>query len=180
MRIYILVEGENTEMALYPAWISYILPNLKRVDDFFNIENDSYYIASGYGYPAMIQNNHLINAIKDINDKGDIDYLIVCLDGDTVGVQGRKNEILTHLKVNNISLINNCKLEIIIQNICIETWLLGNKKMYSNGELNKNFIAYSKHYNVSINDPELMEKPKDYKNSKSIYHYCYLIEIMIN
>ncbi len=31
MNIYFLVEGKRTERKVYPAWLSYILPELKQV-----------------------------------------------------------------------------------------------------------------------------------------------------
>ena len=33
MNAYIVVEGEQTEMTVYPAWLSIIAPNMKRVLD---------------------------------------------------------------------------------------------------------------------------------------------------
>lgn len=34
MNIYFLVEGQNSEADVYPAWISHLIPELRRVDNF--------------------------------------------------------------------------------------------------------------------------------------------------
>jgi hypothetical protein len=72
-------------------------------------------------------------------------------------------------------LTEKTSLKIIVQNRCIETWFLGNRKIYTrNPQKNSHFIEWSNFYNVSINDPELMEKPPNYEKSISNFHFAYL------
>ena len=66
MNIYFLVEGKRTEMKVYPKWLSHLVPNLKRVDAYQNVESNNYYIFSGNGFPSLLD-NHLRNCIEDIN-----------------------------------------------------------------------------------------------------------------
>lgn len=44
MNAYIVVEGEKTEMSVYPAWLSIIAPKMHRIDDARDLTNDSYYL----------------------------------------------------------------------------------------------------------------------------------------
>jgi hypothetical protein len=76
-----------------------------------------------------------------------------------------------------IELNPNCKLEIIIHNKCIETWFLGNRKVYKRNPQNENFIAYSEHYNVEENDPELMEKLPEFATTAQ-FHEAYLRKML--
>ena len=72
-------------------------------------------------------------------------------------------------------MINNTTLKLIVQNRCIETWFLGNRKVYTrNPQKNPFFIKYSDYYNVSQNDPELMGKIENFKGSISNFHFTYL------
>jgi len=128
MNVYILVEGEQTEMQLYPKWLSYIVPELVQVESFNKAKKNSYYIFSGGGMPSIY--NHAINAIKDINSIGVYDYLIIALDAEELSPVRRKEKLLEHLAKENVELHKNCKLEVIIHNKCIETWFLGNRKVY--------------------------------------------------
>jgi len=74
MNLYFILEGEKTEIHLYPKWISYILPNYIRVDFESQIENNNYYIFSGGGIPSIY--NHTVNAIKNIIPKIIYIYII--------------------------------------------------------------------------------------------------------
>lgn len=39
MNAYIVVEGEKTEMSVYPAWLSIIAPKMHRIDDARDLTN---------------------------------------------------------------------------------------------------------------------------------------------
>lgn len=66
MNLYFILEGEKTEVFLYPKWIGYLRPDLKQVDFEKYVVENSYYIFSGGGIPSIY--NHTVNAIKNIND----------------------------------------------------------------------------------------------------------------
>lgn len=126
MNFYFLVEGK-TEMALYPIWLSYIFPQLEKVDRYNQVIENQYYIASGDGYPSVLNNDYVKNAIQDINQYGKYDYLVLVIDSD--GYSDRKATIEKYLIENDI-VLQDCQLEIIVQNVCIETWLMGNIAAY--------------------------------------------------
>lgn len=175
MNLYFILEGEKTEVLLYPKWINYILPNYKQVFLEKDVKENNFYIFSGGGIPSIY--NHTVNAIKNINDNPIFDKLIVCLDGEEIGIEERLKEIKKHIEKSEVVINNNCKIEFVIQNICIETWFLGNRKIVKKipeGILLREFIE---HYNVTINDPEGLEKIERFKN-KAHFHYSYFKEIL--
>jgi len=175
MNLYILVEGETTELQLYPTWLSYLIPNLKRVPSFNAVTTNSYYIFSGQGIPSIY--NHAVNAIKDINQIKKYDYFIVALDTEEITPAKRKEIVIEHIKKSGIGLNENCKLEIITHNKCIETWFLGNRKVYKRNPVGERFKTYAKHYNVEINDPESMYKMDGFSQTAH-FHHSYLREML--
>lgn len=38
MNLYFLVEGKRTERKVYPAWLAYLLPELKQVKNYDEVE----------------------------------------------------------------------------------------------------------------------------------------------
>jgi len=175
MNLYFILEGEATEVHLYPKWISYILLNYKQVFLEKDVKENNFYIFSGGGIPSIY--NHTINAIKNINDNPVFDKLIVCLDGEEIGVEARIKEAKENIAKSGIKLTSRCSINFVIQNICIETWFLGNRKIVKNlpeGSLLKEFIE---HYNVKVNDPEGLEKIERFKN-KAHFHFLYFKEIL--
>jgi len=128
MNIYFLVEGNSTEKQIYPKWLEYLIPNLKRVKYYDQVENNNYYLISGKGYPNILHDG-LDNAVDKIRETKKYDYLVICVDADEETVEERVNYINNFMQEQNINL-GETKVEIIIQNRCIETWLLGNKKIF--------------------------------------------------
>lgn len=61
MNLYFILEGEKTEILLYPKWISYVLPNYTQVDFENQVDTNNFYIFSGGGIPSIY--NHTVNAI---------------------------------------------------------------------------------------------------------------------
>ena len=169
MNIYFLVEGRRTEMKIYPAWLSCLVPELTRVNHFDQVATNNYYIITGGGYPSIL-NTVLPNAVQEINVVGRYDYLAVCLDADESSVAEREAEVRA---VFNRIALENAGLEIIVQNRCIETWLLGNRKIYSPNPQNADLIKWTRFYDVSANDPELMGVYPGYANHAR-FHESYL------
>lgn len=175
MNLYIILEGEQTEVILYPKWINYILPNYAQVYFEKDVANNNYYMFSARGIPSIY--HHTVNAIKNINQNPAFDVLIVCLDAEEIGQENRIKEIKDYINKSGVLLRTDCKIEIVVQNICIETWFLGNRKIVKKipeGLLLKEFIN---HYNVVIEDPELMDKLERFRN-KADFHYSYFREIL--
>ncbi len=176
MNIYFLVEGRRTEKKVYPKWLAHLLPNLVEVTDPFEINSDSYYVFNGNGYPSLL-NNHLTNSVSDVNEIAKFDYLVICLDSDDETIEHRRNEVLNFIKINKLKL-TNCEFVIIVQNKCIETWFLGNRKVYSKQPQSADLRKFNKFFNVQEDNPELMTKLDDFGTSAQ-FHQSYLTEMLL-
>ncbi|MBF0344266.1 MAG: hypothetical protein HQL06_08545 [Nitrospirae bacterium] len=76
-----------------------------------------------------------------------------------MSVEDKHKEIEGFLSEKQLALLS-AKLVVVIQNRCIETWFLGNRKICPRNPKEDTFRGYLRHYDVSIDDPELMPKPK--------------------
>jgi RloB-like protein len=174
MNIYFLVEGKRTEKKIYPEWIKHLIPNLIQVQYHDQVEKNNYYLISGHGYPNILY-DALDNAIDKITESGKYDYLVICVDADEETVDSRKSYINSFVAARDISL-GNTKIEVIVQNRCIETWLLGNRKIFDSRQPSipplSEYVAY---YDVSQDDPELMGNFN--MNNYADFHHEYLKEI---
>lgn len=169
MNLYFLVEG-RTEAKIYPKWFAYLLPQFKQVKYYEDVTEQNYYLFKANGYPAII-NTHLPNAIKEVNEIGKYQHLVLCWDADEQSVIARKQEVIQYLEQQQLSL-NKVELTLIVQNCCIETWLLGNRKIYKRTPQDKHLLAYTQFYNVALNDPELMGKHL-YFETRQQFHKAY-------
>lgn len=175
MNLYFVVEGEETEMQLYPQWLSYTLPELKKVNTYKEVINNSYYLFCGQGIPSIYK--HTANAIRDINQFGRYDYLVVCLDCDELNPETRKKKLFDYLKSEKVALSASCRLEIVTQNACVETWFLGNRRAFKKNPEGKRFKEFVSFFNVAVDDPENMPKYIGY-NQRAHFHQAYLNEML--
>lgn len=176
MNIYFLVEGKRTEKKVYPRWISYLIPELSEISDPFEVTNNNFYLFTGNGYPSLL-NNHLRNAVEDMNMIDKFDFLVICLDSDEETVSDRRNEVFKFIEDSKLKP-SKFTFEVIVQNKCIETWFLGNRKIYSPQPKNSELIKCTKFYNVKTDNPELMTKLKQF-GTCSQFHEIYLSEILL-
>ena len=174
MNIYFLVEGNSTERKIYPKLLEYLLPELIRVKYHDEVQNNNYYLISGEGYPAILHDG-LDNAIDKIKETNNYDYLVLCVDSDEETVQQRVNYIKDFIREKNVNL-GNTKIEIFIQNKCIETWLLGNRRIFDSRQpLDYPLSDYVDYYDVSQDDPEKMGNYN--MRNHADFHCEYLKEI---
>lgn len=175
MNIYFLVEGRRTEKKVYPKWISTLIPKISEINDPFGVTDNNYYLFNGNGFPSLLD-NHLKNAIEDVNTINKFNYFVICLDSDEDTVEERKKQVTDFIAKNEIAL-NNCELVIIVQNKCIETWFLGYQKIYSRQPQSLLLREFNDFYNVQIDDPELMGKHENYETCAQ-FHERYLAEML--
>lgn len=175
MNIYFLVEGRRTEKKVYPKWMSILVPELSEVKFAFEATLNNYYVFTGSGYPSLL-NNHLRNTIIEVNELEKYEYLVLCIDADDISIEERTKEVLDFMQSNSLSL-NKASLVLIIQNRCIETWFLGNRKVYSKQPQSQLLREYNKFYNVQIKDPELMQMMKEH-DTIGDFHHSYLKEML--
>ncbi len=131
------------------------------------------------GSPRLLT-NELANSVAEINELGNFDYLVLVIDADDMSEQEKIAEIEIFIIDNNIVLNSSCHLYIIAQKCCMESWFLGNRKVYTKTRGKRSdFYSYAKFYDVSQQDPELMTKPDWFNNgSISIYHEAYLRKML--
>ena len=176
MNFYFVFEGK-TEAIVYKEWFSILVPQLTEVNYFDEVDDNNYYQINGFGYPYCAQ--MIANAIQEINEIPKYDYLVLVTDADRFTLAEKEDDSLKwiDLKLEDKpfkSLPENCQFKIIVQNVCIETWFLGNRKFFvrhpQQSEILKQYIKY---FDVSKNDPENLasEFIQDEKNGKEIFGY---------
>ncbi|OCT14255.1 hypothetical protein A8709_25845 [Paenibacillus pectinilyticus] len=175
MNLYILVEGKS-EKYIYPAWLKQLLPDLIQVNNHNEVENQNYYLFSCQGYPSILDD--IGNAIDDIKLSNKYDYLMVILDADDVAVDDRRAEVLNEVKKHNFDL---SKILVVVQNHCIETWCLGNQRVYSRNPTTIEFINCADFYCVRENDPEFMGLDGNVTqiSTTATYHEYYLSKMLL-
>ncbi len=176
MNIYLLVEGRRTEKKVYPKWISHLIPELTEVINPRSATKNNYYIFNGNGFPSILD-NHLRNSVEEVNELRLYDYLVMCIDADEVKVEERRKEVFDFIETNAIKLNPNTEFILIIQNRCIETWCLGNRKVYKRHPRSEELRQYIGFYNVHTNDPELMGKLEAHETHAQ-FHASYLTEML--
>lgn len=176
MNLYIIVEGRRTEKKVYPAWLSHLIPDLKPVNWAYQVFNKNYYLFNGNGFPALLH-NHLKNSIAEVNELNKFNYLVLILDVDESPIKGRIDEVNKFLEESQLELNDTTELIIIPQNRCIESWFLGNKKIYKINPQSPELAEYVQFYNVKENDPELMGIFPNF-NTHSQFHADYCTEFL--
>ncbi|MCP4112255.1 MAG: hypothetical protein GY749_43150 [Desulfobacteraceae bacterium] len=168
MNIYFLVEGK-TEKKVYPAWLSYLVPNIQRVNFSDEVHENNYKIVNAGGQPFYPE---ILNAVNEINSVGRYHYFAICLDAEENSVNEIREDIYQFMEHKQAELTNT-QLILIIQNRCMETWFLGNQRIYSRNPQNPDLAEYTQFYDVSAQDPEMMGTYQGF-NAHAQFHEAYL------
>lgn len=176
MNLYFVFEGK-TEPIVYKKWLSVLLPDLTEVNSFDAVIQNNYFYESDMGVPSCYR--VAANAIQEINEFPQYDYLVLFTDADRFTVSEKKAEayeqIKSELKDKPFkTLPKNCQLEIIVQKVCMETWFLGNRNFFvRHPQRNQILKEYIKYFDVSQNNPEDLasEFVQDEENSRDIFGY---------
>ncbi len=178
MNLYFVVEGK-TESAVYSAWLSYLLPELCPIKSSQKAKRNNYFLVSGGGYPSMYEMIEV--AIEEIHFANNYNYLVICLDADENSVNEIQQEVqeeIEKLSVSSRFYLKQTVPKIIVQNRCIETWFLGNSKIYPRQQPNSpDLLNCTNYYNVSVDCPELMGKYNS--NTHAQFHADYLKKIFV-
>lgn len=166
MNIYIVVEGDISEKTVYKEWIPFVNSSLSSVNTITDVTKDNFFIVSGGGYPNYFEviENGIVDISSIVTDDGNLlfDRLVISVDSEDYTMREKSDELEQHIK----AILKREKLKIdyrlIIQHFCLETWLLGNKRIVGNSIQDPRLKKYIKHFNVSTRDPEhLMPLPQD-------------------
>ena len=114
--------------------------------------------------------------MKDILQVNKFQYLVLALDAGDYGYEKRYEEVMSFAKKENL-LNENYKLVILVQNVCLETWFLGNRKIISRNPYDPIYKEYLEYYNILMDDPEKMQKPKEFEGSVDSFHLDYLRKV---
>ena len=161
-------------MAVYPAYLSHLLPELRRVNHPFEAQENSYYIVSGFGYPNLL--GHIENCVRDVNRYDAYDYLVVCFDTDDESVRDRTAIIEKVLNKRRL-WPKKAKIKVICQKKCMETWFLGSG-LHEKGKPHPPVLPYMQAYDVCRKDPEKMDRPENYPGSVGDFHCNYLMKLV--
>lgn len=158
MNFYIIVEGDQTEMSVYPAWLSILAPAYVRIKNAWDVDENNYYIFSANGIPSIY--NHVTNAILDINginskEGSHYDYLLVCLDTEEESREYILQQIESELKKKGVTL-QNAELVVFEHKVCMETWFLGNQKVFKDNPEGLEYRDIIRFFNVGTDNPEEM------------------------
>ena len=177
MNLYILVEGK-TERRVYPKWISHLLPSYRRINSPEEATSQNYYLISCGGYPGILD-NFLRDSVDDVNNSGNFNYLVIIIDTDELTSQEKKQEVHDFIAENQIK-IDNCEIVVIPQMVCLETWLLGNTRIYSRNSQESSCSFFANYYDVSKRNPELMSSDPSYQGTIANFHFDYLKAMLRN
>jgi len=178
---YCIAEGRRSELEIYPFWIKQFNPKYIKVIGIKNIsQNNHYCIESGFGHPQI--KDHIIRA-KNIILKNNIniEYFVIIIDSEENSIEKRLEQYqkLVNDNFDNVSF----KIEIIIQPICIESWLLGNKKLFTTRNKHDSKLdMFVDFYNVKVKDPEKIPQLSgdilQYTNIRAQYCFQYLRKLI--
>lgn len=176
MNAYIIVEGDRTETSIYPAWLSIIAPDLQRINDPWQVKENCYYLFSGGGIPNIY--HHTVQSVIDINNINSGDYkfdcLMICLDTEQESREYILEQIDSYLKASNVKP-QGFQIVVFEQKVCMETWFLGNRKIFKSNPQDTDLLRYINYYNVGDNDPELMGNiDKNKFSTIAGFHFKYL------
>jgi hypothetical protein len=152
----------------------YLLPSHTRIFSPRDVTINNYYLISGKGFPALLH-NHLKNSIEEVSEIGLFDYLIIVLDSEEETISDRINEVNNFISENGLNL--PCNFKILVQHRCIETWLLGNRKVIPRQPSDKKLVELINFYDVSKEDPEFLPKYEGY-NTHADFHFNYLKAVL--
>lgn len=178
MNLYVIVEGDKTELNVYPAWMALLAPQLNRIRDAWDVSENCYYLFSGGGIPHIF--SHIQNAIADINSinaqkEHGYDYLVVCLDTEESCRQTIEKRISDDMKANRQTL-KDTELVVCEQQVCMETWFLGNRMVFKDNPQSEAYRRCIQFFDVSKENPELMGSD-DAEQNRAQYHHKYLREM---
>lgn len=184
MNFYFLVEGKNTEPETYPRFIEHFVNGYHKVNNLEELTINNYIIESGYGYPNILNifNNTLskIAAFNKKNKHNDrkVDTLVLVIDADNYKNPTNAKKNVEQLISDRKSLIKDAKISVryVIQNLCIESWFLGNKGAFPDTYTDE-FKKYVDHFNVKHCSPDKMRSPIQ-EITHAQYSYKYLVEML--
>jgi hypothetical protein len=170
VRWYLVVEGRQTEKKIYRAWLRHAFPSLEGVGRIEDMDEARYYLIVGNGYPSYLDRTR--NAVEDIRaERGRFDHLWVCVDSEELTAEQRRTEIVDILG-------EACPVAstVVVHDCCMETWLLGNRRLVKRSPHSALLRELYEHYDVLTLDPEGMPARASHP-LRAAFHLHYLQEL---
>jgi len=167
--LYVIVEGERTERRLYRSWLPYLLPDHRQVERIEDAAANTFFIVAGFGYPSYKQ--RIVDAIADVSaQESPFSHLVVAVDSEErarVDVEAEVQAVINdaHCPLPSRTLVAEC---------CIETWLLGNRKVVSRSPESAELRGLLGLYSVVSQDPERMPNLDARFTTRAQFHGHYL------
>ena len=135
MNFYFLLEDEKSFLKVLPSWLEYMDFRFKRVADIKDIQENNYVLQSGQGVTQLVT-KALFDTIDTILlNPGKIDELVVILDAEEWEVDSREQQVMEQINKHYEMDKLNFDIKVFVCNHCFETWLLGCRGLYPQGEI---------------------------------------------
>ncbi len=180
MNFYFLLEDEKSFLKVLPSWLEHMNFSAIRVADIYEVKENNYVLQSGQGVTQLVT-KVLFDTIDTILlNPGKIDELIIILDAEELDVESREQQVMEQINNHYETGVIKFNIKIFVCNHCFETWLLGCRGLYPQGEIDyaSDFYQYYSHYNVEEHDPEELMPPEGNSDTIAKYHFHYLHELL--
>ncbi len=149
MSLYVVVEGRRTEPRLYRAWLPLLFPGMQPASRIEDAEENHFFLVAGHGYPSYLR--RIEGAVADLALEGSpFTHLVVCVDAEEDTHEARLDEVESAIRRAHCPV----DFTVVVADCCIETWLLGHRKLIKRNPDGEKLRAYLRHYDVSEEDPE--------------------------
>lgn len=172
MNFYLLVEGKSTEPKLYRKWLRYLFPDHREVSHASELDGQSFRIRSAGGYPLVLK--LLRESCEEIQASGKrLDRFFLCLDAEEQSYAARYQEASQALQ----RLTPPFPFVVIVQDCCIETWLLGDRGLTRRPARKPLLQSLRAGYDVQVKDPELLPTGAGFA-TRARFHLHYLKAVL--
>lgn len=153
MRLYIIVEGFRTEPRVLRGWLPSLVPGIREVDRPEDLSDGArcFYLISGKGYPSYFQ--RITAAAQDLRDLPlEADWLLIFADAEDITAAEREAEITAACREAGVPI----PVAVHIADCCIESWLLGNRRLLPPQPQSADLQKFYAHYDARLRCPEAM------------------------
>ena len=174
MKMYLLLEGRRTEKKIYRAWFSHWFPNFRQAERIEDLSENTIFMLAGMGYPQYLR--RIADAVADCTS-AKVDHLFICVDAEEELPNKRRSEVLSAIsEIRTNSATDSVKIHVVVQDCCIETWLLGHRKLIPRKPMSARLREYLTTYDVAVLDPEKLGSHQRFL-TRSQFHFDYLREV---
>lgn len=167
MSLYVVVEGQRTEPKVYRAWLPLLIPGLVPVARIEDARDHHFYLVAGRGYPSYLK--RIDAAVADLRSPDSrFTHFLVCADAEERSREDR------HAEIESVIIDAGCPVPhtVVVADCCMETWLLGNRKLVRRNPQDSKLRAYLEHYDVVAEDPErIPAHPAHGTRAQLCFHY---------